>query len=57
MKKQCAIMVSSGGLHRNAAQCRKKLGLRVVKLIDRKIRVCFHHRKVLEHGRIVEVPR
>lgn len=55
--KRCVIMVSGGNNYRGPGQCRKEHGLRVVRLIDRRILICPHHQKVLERGRTVEISR
>jgi len=54
--KRCAIMVTSG-TYRAPGQCAKRHGLRLVKLVDRQIDVCAHHRQVLAAGRAVAVAR
>jgi hypothetical protein len=54
--KRCAIMVSAG-TYRQPGQCQKKFGLRLVKLVDREIPVCAHHRSVLMTLKKAEVAR
>jgi hypothetical protein len=49
---RCSIMVSAGS-YRAAGQCQKTAGLRPVKLVDRRIPVCKHHRNVLDKAGVV----
>ncbi len=53
---RCDIMVR-GGSYRPDGQCRKIHGIRTVKLHDSRIKVCAHHRTVLDAGRKMEVSK
>jgi hypothetical protein len=52
MSKRCSIMVSAG-TYRQPGQCAKRHGLRLVRLTDRKLPVCAHHRAVLDKAGVV----